>query len=472
MRIKEPLVSVVMPVYNSVKTIRRSIDSILNQTFSDFEFIIVNENKTNDGTTEILESYCKQDKRIILINKSSDEGLGIAISLNLGLNLAKGKYIARMDADDYSYPDRFQKQYDFMEKNPDIVVCGSNRRVYTGMTYVESHVYTSPEEIRVFALFGNPVAHPTVMIRREVLDSYGLRYCEDHVNVLPEDYELWLRMMSLGLKFSNINEVLLDYSSDDTEFHLSFNNGSEKKRLIYDIVRNYIYNTIKLDISEQWEEIPIMRIEPEEFVESDTRRIIDVYRYLCEIEKKNDEQNEFDKNVLTEILIKIWNSSAEVYYVGCGLNTDAGDKTLDIILLEEKNNDRSFAGALSKKINSPIADIEVKLSNNVDKLKKRANNIKRVIVFGKGKVVKRNLPILNRTVDVIAFCDNKAVESEFLDGKQVIKPSQIIKFEFDHILIGSNIYYDVLEKQLIEECGIEKEKIASIEMLKFKEIEK
>ena len=114
-----------MPAYNAEKYIAESIESILSQTFTDFEFIIINDAST-DSTKEIIESF--QDSRIILIN--NEQNLGVAKSLNIGIATAKGKYIARMDADDISLPERFQTQFNFMEKNPDIDICGSWARMF------------------------------------------------------------------------------------------------------------------------------------------------------------------------------------------------------------------------------------------------------------------------------------------------------------------------------------------------------
>ena len=115
-----PTVSVLMPVYNCADFIESSVESILLQTFSDFEFLIIDDFST-DGTYEYLQSLT--DSRIKLIRKSKNTGY--AISLNIGLNNARGKYIARMDADDISLPERFARQVSFMDNQPEVVVCGS-----------------------------------------------------------------------------------------------------------------------------------------------------------------------------------------------------------------------------------------------------------------------------------------------------------------------------------------------------------
>ena len=150
--------SVIMPVYNGEKYLKEAIDSILNQTFSDFEFIIVND-CSSDNTEDIIKSY--KDNRIVYLK--NEENSGVATTLNRGLDIAKGEYIARMDADDISLPKRFEKQVDFMDKNKNCIICGSNTELFgaiSGRTYVP----LTDSAIRATVIFSSPFTHPTVMI--------------------------------------------------------------------------------------------------------------------------------------------------------------------------------------------------------------------------------------------------------------------------------------------------------------------
>jgi len=195
-----PIISVLMPVYNGEKYLKDSIDSILNQTYKNFEFIIIDDGST-DKTEEIIKSY--SDKRIRFIK--NEKNLGIVKSLNLGIDLARGKYIARMDADDISLPERFEKQVEFMENHPEVNVCGSWIEYFGARSGVWKTL-KSDAKIKVGLLFGSQLAHPTILAKKEVFVSYPYR--EEYKDA--EDYHLWV-LMSKDYTFSNLQEVLLRY---------------------------------------------------------------------------------------------------------------------------------------------------------------------------------------------------------------------------------------------------------------------
>lgn len=202
-----PLVSVVMAVFNAEDYLEEAIKSILNQTFTDFEFIIINDAST-DHSLEIINSF--HDRRISVLSNESNQGL--ANSLNRGFDAAKGEFIARMDADDISRPYRLTKQVEFMRSHPDVDICGSWAKTF-GFSEMLLRCPTGHEEIRCTMLFSNPMAHPTVIIRNKRPNADGIRYEKDRRRV--EDYELWSRL-SKSHKFENISEVLLDYRVYDT----------------------------------------------------------------------------------------------------------------------------------------------------------------------------------------------------------------------------------------------------------------
>lgn len=147
---QDPKVTVLMPAYNAEKYIETAIESILNQTYKDFEFIIVNDCST-DSTLDIIERYAKQDKRIKII--SNKENQKIAQTLNNGLKEAKGKYIARLDADDWSYPERLEKQVNFMEENPDVVLSSGNMEICDGELKEEEIMEEYKKEVQEFRSF-------------------------------------------------------------------------------------------------------------------------------------------------------------------------------------------------------------------------------------------------------------------------------------------------------------------------------
>ena len=190
-----------MPVYNCELYIKEAVDSILNQTFADFDFLIIDDAST-DKTVSIIKEY--KDSRIQLIEKTVNTGY--TISLNYGLKVAKGEYIARMDGDDISLPNRFEKQIAFLDSNPDVVLCGAAIKVIDSdrvIMYPESH-----DNIKLEFLTQNCIVHPSVMIRKSILDFHSLTY---DINKEPaEDYNLWVKLLNYG-KLYNIQEVLLYY---------------------------------------------------------------------------------------------------------------------------------------------------------------------------------------------------------------------------------------------------------------------
>ncbi len=197
-------VSVVMPVYNSEKYLAETIESILDQTLRNFEFIIVDDYST-DSSWDIVQEYAKKDQRIIAVKNTSQKGCYSA--RNYGLDLIKGKYYAVMDSDDIAKPDRFQKQFDFMEQNTDIDVCGTWYELF-GERKGLVKAFSDNDEIKSALFFYDCIAHPTVIIRKETLDKYNIKYNDNFP--YAQDYELWCRE-SAKLNFANIPKVLLKY---------------------------------------------------------------------------------------------------------------------------------------------------------------------------------------------------------------------------------------------------------------------
>lgn len=203
-----PLVSVLMPAYNAEKYLAEAIESILNQTFKDFELIIINDGST-DKTEEIIDKYAKKDERIIYLK--NDKNRKISRTLNRGMDEAKGKYLARMDTDDISVEDRFEKQVKYMEENPDCGVLGACFLSFMGENREETTPNIRPENdhnIRLHGIYCCQFAHPTVMMRKSVFDENNLRYNPDFDGC--EDFELWHRAKKFT-KFHNLQEFLLYY---------------------------------------------------------------------------------------------------------------------------------------------------------------------------------------------------------------------------------------------------------------------
>jgi len=199
-------VTVLLPVYNAEKYIAEAVNSVLNQTFEEFELLILNDGST-DKSVEILRSI--EDERITIIN--NPKNLGLIATLNRGLEKAKGKYIARMDADDICYPNRFEEQVKFLDENEDYVIVGSNFLKF-GFENGESNLWNEDEQIRVAVFFESPLAHPTTMFRRDVISANRLTYDKRYLHL--EDWALWFRILQFG-KAKNLECTLLKYRLED-----------------------------------------------------------------------------------------------------------------------------------------------------------------------------------------------------------------------------------------------------------------
>ncbi|MBZ9664913.1 glycosyltransferase [Pseudomonas sp. LMG 31766] len=226
--INQPLISVVLPVYNAVEHIEISVQSILVQKVREFELIIINDGST-DGSAAILERLAKLDSRIILISR---ENRGLVSTLNEGVAKSRGKWIARMDADDIALPDRFLRQLQQLEVTKSDI-CGTWIRLFGASSkHVIKHAETH-EAIAVELLFGSPFAHPTVMMRAAL--AKGLPY--DATWEKCEDYDLWRRAFLAGWRMTNVPEPLLLYRQHSAQ--ISTASLSEQQILTHKVRQEY-----------------------------------------------------------------------------------------------------------------------------------------------------------------------------------------------------------------------------------------
>ena len=186
-----------------VVIIREAVDSILAQSFADFEFLIIDDGST-DGSQSIIRSY--DDSRIGFVQ--NEKNIGVAATLNRGLDLAQGEYIARMDADDISLSHRLEKQIHFMDENPEVGVSGTWIRLFGDQPRVVDRCPVGASVVKAYMLFDNPMFHPTVIMRRRLIEEYSLRY--DPLFKRTEDFELWSRASEYFV-MDNLPEVLLRF---------------------------------------------------------------------------------------------------------------------------------------------------------------------------------------------------------------------------------------------------------------------
>ena len=395
-----PKISVLMPAYNAEKYIKEAIDSILNQTFTDFEFIIIDDCST-DSTAEIIKSY--SDERIKYYK--NEQNLGVARTLNRGLDLATGEYIARMDSDDISLPKRFEEQIKFMDKHKDIAVLGTGIEIFGSLRGKRIFSRTS-KELKVDLLFGCCLAHPSVMLRAKYFGKNKLHYNPEFSKM--EDFDLWERI-SKDYKMATIPDVLVKYRSHP-------NQVSNK------ISESNILQTCKI-IKRQWERFGLNNCQ---------------INIICDyVLKKFDLSAEFIQslnNVFSETIIQ--NKASKIY------NYNLLKTTFKNILTK-----------LINKLPSKQIDSVAKLCNINPKLLLLKNKLKEFYHKSKSKVLTfhKRMRLKNKNFTIISNnCWAGFIYQEY--GLKYRTPTiGLYIFGYDYVKLCSDLeYYLSLELKFIK----------------------
>jgi glycosyltransferase involved in cell wall biosynthesis len=295
-----PRVTVLMPVFNGEKYLSQAIDSILQQSYTDFEFVIINDGST-DQTQQILETY--KDPRIRLFHQNN---LGLAKSLNMGIRLSRGEYIVRMDCDDISNKNRLSIQVDHMDANPNTVVCGSwIDFIDESNTHQTWCCPTEYHNIRCHLLFSNCIPHPSVIMKKNILIDNNLFYNE-HLN-FAQDYELWVRI-SRRFVVENIPEILLKYRTHENM--ISVLRKSSQLQIAEKVIKDQLGN---LGIDATVEEITFHIKIGKNDIEPTISNLRKVESWLVLLLKKNYYFKEYrEKHLRYFISQKFWKISNHV----------------------------------------------------------------------------------------------------------------------------------------------------------------
>lgn len=296
-----PKVTIILPVRNSVRYLTEALDSIKSQSFQDWDLLAIHEFDSNDGSLELLETYRRKERRIQIIENT--EKLGLARSLNLGIQRAEGEYIARMDADDISAPTRLEKQVALMDSTPRIGACGTYQHHFgSEIDWIHKPPIT-PEECRANFLFDCDICHSTMMLRKKVFIENHLFYDPSY---LAEDYELWTRAVRVT-EFTNIPEVLGEYRWEGNNITISKKEKLAKENAI--IVANALKRNLDLEIPK--EDYMLLEGWGNPFLaeKNKTKRKKMYQRYqeiLKEIYRKNKEIGFYEEKALLGILASQW----------------------------------------------------------------------------------------------------------------------------------------------------------------------
>lgn len=295
-----PKISVLMPVYNGERYVKEAINSILKQTFKDFELIIIDDGSI-DGSVEIIKSYCN-DKRIRLIK--NEKNLGLKETRNRLVAESKGQYLAMMDCDDVSLPKRFEKQYDFLESNSEYGMVGAWVSIINKNGKSTGEIWKFPsnsDEITASLLFENCFAHSAVIIRKSIFPEDGYRYNT------AEDYDLWARI-SFNNKICNLKEVLILYrihQNSDSYRQAILTNATQKKDS--EIRLNQL---VKLGINPTTEELNVHNSISTNNLAGIKNKIdiISIEEWFIKLYHKNVKEKIYDEDAFLNIIKKKWSN--------------------------------------------------------------------------------------------------------------------------------------------------------------------
>lgn len=286
-----PKVTVLMAVYNGEKYLREAIDSILNQTFKDFEFLIIDDGST-DGSADIIQSY--EDKRIRYMR--NEKNIGVAASSNRGLCQARGEYIARMDCDDISLPERLEKQVKFMDDHPEVGVCGTWLKVW-GRDEIWRYP-TNHSAIMASSLFRSPLANGTTMMNKGLLIKNNLYYDESFKVASDSDF---FNRCKKCFALASLDEVLYYYRQHEGQITNRYRN---KKSYFGDRIRTKKLHD--LGLSPNPREIEIYRALTYRKFDFSREFIEDANKFMLDIKRKNDEVKLYPEPEISIVLGKKW----------------------------------------------------------------------------------------------------------------------------------------------------------------------
>lgn len=291
----EPAISVILPVFNAAEYLRASIDSILGQTYPDFELIVINDGST-DNSAGIIASY--SDSRLISLSNTVNSGL--VHSLNYGLSQATGKYIARMDADDIAFPDRLKIQFDFLEKNQSYGMCGTFYEIidHQGKKIHKVELPQADKDLKTYLNFGNCFCHSTIMFRASLLTRF--QYEEQYF--LIEDYKLWYH-------FSRISQVAI-IPAYTLQYRVHSNNISTRKRdqmlALLQEMNKTILHSLNIAFSDRELSIHTHFLAFNYSFFKTAKDIDELESWVLKIYNQTGREPGMSKRVLTRVLLRRW----------------------------------------------------------------------------------------------------------------------------------------------------------------------
>ena len=303
-----PLVSVLMSNYKTpVSYLKKSIESILNQSTTDLEFVIVNDG-SKDDSRQVIYEYAQIDSRIVVVE--NEQNIGLPRSLNKGIEYCNGEYIARMDTDDICYPDRLEKQVAYMDAHPKCIVSGTWADVFcedeNNIVKTWAPKMCSQDEYRIRLMFSSAplIIHPTAIFRRELLNKNHLRYPEDIKYKYAEDYKMWTLCSACG-EVGILEETVIKYRDENSDNRITVRHEKEMAQCGFEIQRDQL-EQLDVELTQEmyrYNHQLLMGRKPYD---------INYKRWMDLIIKQNAKNNAYSQSVLKKLLRERWYNI--VYY--------------------------------------------------------------------------------------------------------------------------------------------------------------
>lgn len=435
---KTPKISVVMSTYNRAGYVKEAIESILNQTYKDFEFIIIDDCST-DNTSEVIQSYVDKDDRIVFIR--NEKNMDYNYNLRRGFDLARGEYIARMDDDDISLPTRFEKQVTFLDQHNDITVLGTFIETF-GESVLETWVKdTDPDILAILMNFFNPMCHPSVMIRKSFLREHNLNYSPKEL--YAEEYHLWKEIILHGGKLANLDEVLLRYrchkKSVTQKRDTSKIQAETAKRVSYSLLGRFFKN--KKDIK-----YVLRQIIPYPFSNNSPKKLESVLTFI----KQNDKLNIISEKAYSKFYEKYCGKpcTMEIFFAADNKFSQHLCVAMTSILVNslsvENFNFYILDGGISDKNKAKINTVKKIKNCNIEFIKVEDNLFKKCPITSSCQHISKQtyyryiIPLLKPKLDKCFYLDCDIIAKDSMNAFWNINLNDNYIAAVEELYVGSN----------------------------------
>jgi glycosyltransferase involved in cell wall biosynthesis len=465
------MITAILPVWTGAEYIEETIESIKAQTFADWEMLILGEPDGSEILKDISLRFAAEDNRIRWIENEAH--LGLAATLNKGIELARGKYIARVDVDDPCYPHRFEKQIAYFTRCSEVDILGAqSRNVYPIVCKITEYP-TTPEEIRAEMLFRCCICHSSLMFSRELFAN-KLAYPTD---MPQEDYALWLSLLD-KVTFANLDEPLLDrYVERITNISHGKENEiacSANKLSAFSLEKYFGLDTRKYSENRFFN----IYVHPLECVGANElgAYISNSVHMFFDMEAANGQYKVFNNAALSKTLKKYYNRILNDCFIGnisipynLPLLPEKTDRRFadDIITAFKAGNFRFDETFGTDELMSAVRD---RIGIYINYLKSIFDGRPRVVIFGAGyfyrKFIEERMKPDN-LFEIVSFCDNDMSKiGTFIQGKPVVASDSLRQLEYDYILIATREYYKEIHAQLAD-IGVSREKIMPLDVFRL-----